>query len=192
LRHVKLFEEADLLEDAVLKTLEDGKAMTRDVVGDLKAASTTAFAEAIQSNLGKSPPREKNRTYRELEISRCQYKPVSETSPRKEVGVDVFIEANGTPDSIGQSVESLTQGLPLKLKMISNRGTKLYPSSGAVTDTVNHWRCRFTLRDPAQELNSRTIRELLQTVENQFRWMHVERLQEIGGAPGFTKAQGED
>ncbi|MBU6376061.1 MAG: hypothetical protein KGQ59_08705, partial [Bdellovibrionales bacterium] len=180
------------LEDAIFKTLEDGRAMTRDVVGDLKAASTTAYAEAIQNNLGKSPIHVSGRTYRELDLSRCQYKESPESRERRDIGLDLFIEAQGTPDQIGKTIESLTSGLPLKLKMISNRGTKLYPSSGAVTDTVNHWRCRFILQEPSGTLPSEGITKLLQSVESKFRWMHIEKLQEIGGTPGFTKAQGED
>ncbi len=33
---------------------------------------------------------------------------------------------------------------------------------------------------------------LLSKVGSQFHWMHVEKLQEFDGQPGFTKAQGED
>jgi isocitrate dehydrogenase len=57
---------------------------------------------------------------------------------------------------------------------------------------VDHYRCRFLLRDGAGELDDAAILELLQRIGGRYRWMHVEKLQEFDGAQGFTKAQGED
>lgn len=37
----------------------------------------------------------------------------------------------------------------LKLKMISNRGVKVWPSGNKNTNKVNHWRCRFVREHPA-------------------------------------------
>jgi isocitrate dehydrogenase len=76
--------------------------------------------------------------------------------------------------------------------MISNRGTKVYPPTGAITDCVDHWRCRFVLRDPSGELSDAALLALLQRVAAEHRWMHLEKLQEFDGALGFTMAQGED
>jgi len=33
---------------------------------------------------------------------------------------------------------------------------------------------------------------LLTRISRAFRWMHIEKLQEFGGKPGFTRAQGEN
>lgn len=37
----------------------------------------------------------------------------------------------------------------LKLKMISNRGVKVWPQGNKNTNKVNHWRCRFVREHPA-------------------------------------------
>ena len=78
------------------------------------------------------------------------------------------------------------------MKMISNRGTKVYPSVGAITDCVDHWRCRFVLRDPDADLSDAHLFELLAKVASEHQWMHVEKLKKINGADAYTKAQGED
>lgn len=76
--------------------------------------------------------------------------------------------------------------------MISNRGTRVYPPTGALTACVDHWRCRFLLRDGDGDLGDAQILDLLQRVSARHRWMHIEKLNEFDGALGFTKAQGED
>ncbi|MBU6153031.1 MAG: NADP-dependent isocitrate dehydrogenase [Bdellovibrionales bacterium] len=195
LRHLGEFDAAATIENAVLATLEEGKFLTRDVIGDKGSASTTDYTNAILANFGKKPKATSTREHRAIEMDRAKKPTLSATASlkdRKVVGVDVFIEADGTPDSVGKKLEENIKGLPLRLKMISNRGTKLYPSSGAITDTVNHWRCRFMLEAPGSDMNPEILTGLLKKVEQSFRWMHIEKLQEFDGAAGFTKAQGED
>jgi hypothetical protein len=53
------------------------------------------------------------------------------------IGVDVFVESARTAESLGKSLERLTAHAPLRLAMVSNRGTKVYPASGAMTDPVD-------------------------------------------------------
>jgi isocitrate dehydrogenase len=89
-------------------------------------------------------------------------------------------------------VERLVEGSPLRLKMISNRGTRVYPLTGGATDCVDHWRCRFVLREGAGLLDDAVVLALLTKIGVEHRWMHVEKLESHDGAPGYTKAQGED
>ena len=76
--------------------------------------------------------------------------------------------------------------------MISNRGTQVYPDRGTMIDCVDHYRCRFVLRDAAGELGDAALLDLVGRVAGKYRWVHVEKLQEFEGQPGYTKAQGED
>lgn len=46
---------------------------------------------------------------------------------RRVVGVDVFVETNLLPEALGKALEDLAAGTPFRLKMISNRGTQVYP-----------------------------------------------------------------
>ncbi len=188
LRYLGDFDVAQKVEQALIVTLESG-VRTRDVAGDQGAASTTAFTDAIIANLGKTSDRWPTRTYRPMSIpdSASQASPTS----RRSIGADVFIESTLTPDGLGQSLESLTEDAPVKLKMISNRGTKVYPSPGVLPDCVDHYRCRFIVRPGVEQVTQAHLLDLLKRV-GQHRWMHLEVLEELDGEPGFTRAQGED
>jgi len=191
LRHLGEFEKARLLENAVLRTWEEGKAHTRDVVGEKKAASTTELVEEILQNFGKAPTRFGSRDYRPIVIPKGHTSQEAALQSQKTVGVDVFVQWNGDANSLGNKLVEMTSTSAFKLKMISNRGTKVYPLSGTNPDTVDHWRCRFLAKEGAQ-VTAEAVSHLLQTIEKTYRWMHVEKLEEINGQPGYTKAQGED
>ena len=89
-------------------------------------------------------------------------------------------------------LEQLAETSQLRLKMISNRGTKVYPDGNKNIDVVDQYRCRFVRRDDKVSIGFPAIRDLLSSIESQFSWCHVELLQHFDGQPSFTKAQGED
>ncbi|MCS7081380.1 MAG: NADP-dependent isocitrate dehydrogenase [Bacteroidetes bacterium] len=193
LRYLEEFEAAATIENAVLYTLEEGKVRTGDVVGYDKGAKTTEYTEAIIANLGRRPRTARVREYRSIRLPQVPADPVSvRPRTRRVVGVDVFVETELLPEPLGQLLEQVLEGSPFRLKMISNRGTKVYPPTGAITDVVDHYRCRFLLRDGSQEVTDSQILELLGRIGGRLRWMHLEKLQEFDGSPAFTKAQGED
>jgi isocitrate dehydrogenase len=121
--------------------------------------------------------------------------PVPQTpSPgqRRTIGADIFVESQLSPAQLGPSLEKIVEGSPLRLKMVSNRGTKVYPDNGAMTDCVDHYRCRFVLRDSGVALDDATLLRVLSQVAVQHSWMHLEKLQEFDGKPAYSMAQGED
>jgi isocitrate dehydrogenase len=192
LRHLGEFEAAAKIENALLVTLEQG-ILTRDVVGDAKAVGTRAFADAIISNLGKQSENWRVRDYKPIKLPDFPKAPdVVKVEARRTIGTDIFIETGQLPEQLGPALEALAEGTALKLKMISNRGTKVYPSVGAMTDCVDHYRCRFVARDAASDVTDAQIFDLVQRIGSQYRWMHIEKLPEFNGEPGYTKAQGED
>ncbi|MCL6646793.1 MAG: NADP-dependent isocitrate dehydrogenase [Chloroflexi bacterium] len=193
LRHLGEFEAAQLIEDAVIVTLEDGKKLTRDVVGDARAATTTEYTDEIIRNLGRRPINWKRREYRPIQLPQVSPDPVTVVpKTRRTVGVDIFIESGLHSEEIGRSLEDFAAGTKLHLKMISNRGTRVYPPTGAITDNVDHWRCRFIANDGVAAISDADILDLVSRVQQRYRWMHLEKLEEIDGEPGWTKAQGED
>lgn len=193
LRHIGEFEAAANIENAIIVTLEDGTARTGDVVGYDKGASTTAFTDAVIANLGRRSKRYVVREYRPIKLPEVDPAPdFVRPKTRRLVGADIFVESPLSPEALGQSLEALTEGSSAKLKMISNRGTKVYPPTGAITDCVDHWRCRFIPREAGAELSDPVVFDLLQRIASSHRWMHVEKLQEFDGEIGFTMAQGED
>jgi isocitrate dehydrogenase len=191
LRHLGLFEEAERIENAVLYTWESGKAVTGDAAAGGRGIHTTVFGEIVESNLGKAPQSKEKRPYRPVDLSRV-YSKDKEPTRREEVGVDIFIESRSPMSEVGQSLEALSEGTPFLLKMISNRGTKVYPETGAMPDLVDHHRCRFVMRAEGATPSDAQIFELLARVAGRYRWMHVEKLLRIDGQAAYTKAQGED
>jgi isocitrate dehydrogenase len=193
LRHLGEFQAAAAIEHAILVTLEEGKVLTGDVVGYDRGASTSAFTDAVIANLGRRSERYQVRDYKPLRLPEVDAAPdYVKAKTRRVVGVDIFVESGLSAEELGPSLEELASGTALRLKMISNRGTKVYPPTGAITDCVDHWRCRFVARDAGADLGDGAIVELLQRVAGRHRWMHLEKLQELDGANGFTMAQGED
>jgi isocitrate dehydrogenase len=193
LRHLGEFDAATTMENAVLVTLEEGKVKTGDVAGYDRGASTTAFTDAVISNLGKKSARWHARDYKPIKLPQVSSRPDTVVpKSRRAAGVDIYVESALDAEELGRSLEQLAEGTPLKLKMISNRGAKVYPPMGAMTDCVDHWRCRFVARSEEGEITDEDVLSLVQRISAYHRWMHLEKLLEIDGKPGFTKAQGED
>jgi isocitrate dehydrogenase len=192
LRHLGMFDQAAAIENALLVTLEQG-TLTRDVVGDEAAASTTAYTDAIIANLGRTSAAWPAREYRPLHMPETDSDPVTvRPAVRRVAGVDVFVEFGGTPEQLGQSMERLVESSPVALKIVDNRGTRVYPPTGTPTDCVDAWRCRFLLRDAAGDLSDADLLTLLARLAEEHRYTHIEKLHEFDGAPAFSKAQGED
>ena len=194
LRHLGEFGAATEIENAVRFTLAEGVALTRDVVGDARAAGTRAFTDQIIGNLGKAPAGWKARVVRPLVIP--PRKPEIATvhpTTRRVLGMDVFAESELPASQLGKLLTQLGAEAGFQLKMISNRGTQVFPDKGAQTDCVDHWRCRFLYGHPDTDLPISRVQQLLAKLEGAgLRWMHVEKLPEFEGKPGYTKAQGED
>ncbi len=193
LRHLGEFEAASQIENALMVTLEEGKVRTGDVVGYDKGSSTTDYTDAIISNLGKKSEKWTVRDYKPLQLPQVTSSPVMVTpKTRRVIGMDLFVESPLLPSELGPSIESLLDNSPVRLKMISNRGTKVYPSMGAITDCVDQSRCRIVVRDENAELNDKQILDIVALIGTRHKWEHIEKLQEFDGVAGYTKAQGED
>jgi isocitrate dehydrogenase len=192
LRYLGLFDEAAAVEHAVFVTLESG-VLTGDVLGYDRGTSTTDYTEAIIGNLGK---RTQNYTVREV---KPLVLPKLDTDPdyvkaasRAVVGLDVFVESPLSASELGASLMELTHDTRLSLKMISSRGTKVFPPTGALTETGDHFRCRFIIKENPGDLPDEDVNQLLARISRRHRWMHIEKLQEFDGELGFTRDQGEN
>jgi isocitrate dehydrogenase len=189
LRHLEQFEAAEKLEQAVLRTLEDG-IHTQDVRSS-PPVGTAEFAEAVESRLGElsSVPSRSHRPLHLPVITREEAR--SELGSRSIVGVDVFIQSTDDPDRVAELITRCLPGTPYSLKMISNRGTVVWPSTGGSTGCVDHFRCRFLITDQSAWTPT-SVLGLLENIGRVYRWMHVEKLELHDGNPGFTRAQGEN
>ena len=194
LRHLQEFAAADLIENAILFTLEEGKHLTLDVKGEEDPATTAEFTDAIIANFGRASDRWRVREHRPLKLPEVDTAPgMVRVDFRSVSGVDVFVESYSNAEELGRGLETLVKGSSLKLKMISNRGVMVYPSGETAihADCVDHWRCRFIARDGQREVTDEQVIQLLQRLGGEHRWMHVEKLQTFDGAAAYSKAQGE-
>jgi isocitrate dehydrogenase len=181
LRHLGQFDAAENLEQAVLRTLEDG-IHTQDVkVGTPVGAA--AFVDAIEARLGQRSSIA-SRAYKKLDLPYVdRVSARSHPGSRTKDGADVFIESTDEPARIAERLQAAIAGTPYSLKMISNRGTVVWPATGGATNCIDHFRCRFIITDRAA-WNDESIIDLLQRVGRVYRWMHVEKLEVVDGAQG--------
>jgi isocitrate dehydrogenase len=200
LRYLGQHAAAATIEDAVLYTLEEGRAVTQDLArqvgGDVEhAASTTGFTDQVIENLGKQPSSVPMR----VRVSNGEaaprpawlYGPERYAAMRRElVGADVMIETDLPADELGADLERLA-GDALRLAMVESRGTKIYPSTGVPAgESVRWFRGRFVARGGG-EVREADLLDLLGRIATRHRWTEVLRLQSFDGELAFTKAQGE-
>jgi len=189
LRHIGEGKAANDVEQAVLVTLESG-VRTSDMIGVQNPTATTEFANAVIANLGKrskvSPPRD----YRKVKLPPAKLGVnVVSAKNRRVMGVDVYVESDLEPKALAASLETLAKTSALRLEMITNRGAMVFPSNGRRVSLVDHFRCRFVPRISATDLADADILTLLATIGGQYRWMHIEKLQEFDGMASFSKSQ---
>lgn len=189
LRHIGDFQTATKIEEALYATFAEG-IHTADIKTS-PGVETQKFLDAVVSHLDDTPTKVV-RNYKKLvlpEIRREQ----SDFVPgsRNKRGADVFIESDLHPSKIAEQLQTLLPGTPYELKMISNRGTQVWPETGFLPSLVDHYRCRFVIVNYAQ-WHQDSILELLRRIGSKFRWMHVEKLEILDGEDAFSKAQGEN
>ncbi|MFT5305445.1 MAG: isocitrate dehydrogenase [Planctomycetota bacterium] len=202
LAHIGQAKIADLVKNAWLSTIEDG-IHTSDIYTkglSLKKVSTDEFAQAVIARLGSKPL---TLAVSELaseggKINFFEYKRVQKKKTL--VGVDIFLDWQGSdPQLIGHKLE-YNGTSDLKLKMITNRGVKVYPNGMDETYCTDHWRCRFvsegmdTLSSPQayREITQESLLYLLTKLHQEgFDVIKTENLYEFDGKRGFSLGQGE-
>src|SRR5210317_1742541 len=154
LAHIGQNAIGDKIKNAWLTTLERGYH-TADIYQEgssLKKVGTKEFAERVIKNLGSIPSKLKESRLQDGNgvIQIPEY--VRQVEQKQLVGVDVFLDWGGNnPNELGDDLSDLSTS-KLGLKMITNRGVKVYPEGLSETYCTDHWRCRFVGKD-GSELN---------------------------------------
>jgi hypothetical protein len=202
LRHLDEPAAADRIEQAVLRTLEDGQSMTQDLVrqagGDVDTAtSTTGFTDAVIANLGERPrhmPARRGETPSgpaPTPMPRWSYGPEHYARiERRTVGLDIFIATDLPPEVLGPELERLAQS-GYRLDFIESRGTKVYPSVGLSADSVGLLRARFVTVDGSEAVDAELLELQARVAARHPGWTHVEKLHVFDGVEAFTRAQGQ-
>ncbi|MFN0118472.1 MAG: NADP-dependent isocitrate dehydrogenase [Elusimicrobiota bacterium] len=194
LRFLKEFDAAAKIENAIFVTLENGKHQLKDFAEGGPMVTSDQFTDEVIKNLGKTPKSVQTRSYKAVQLPGKMKTLSSSDVKTRIVGIDVFVESKVGSEALGKGLEDVASlGGPLKLKIISNPGTKVYPTTGAMTDSADQFfRCRFILKDANGQLTDADLLTFLGNLSQKFSWMHVEKLFEFNGVSGFTKSHGED
>ena len=191
MNHLGQSDVAQRVHNAWLRTLEDG-IHTGDVgaeAGIGHTVGTRAFAAAVISRLGQEP--QKLAPVRYSANAALEIAPVVRRAPadRQTVGVDLFVQWRGGADDLAAKLKGI-EGGPLELKMITNRGVKVWPGGIPETFCTDHWRCRFMNGGGSIDLNEIVAlsgRAVVAGVD----FIKTEHLCTFDGEAGFTLGQGQ-
>ncbi|MEM6646051.1 MAG: NADP-dependent isocitrate dehydrogenase [Bacteroidota bacterium] len=191
--HLGHAEIAQNISNAWLRTLEDG-IHTGDVYNaetSTERVNTQGFTDAIIERLGQRP-----QTLPAAQFTATAIK--AEAAPTKAhdkalKGVDVFIDWTGghrDPNGIGHGLDdAMPEGW--KLKMITNRGVKVYPDGMPETFATDHWRCRF-LPTTATAIDFGHVLTLLHAIHGAgYDVIKTEHLYTFDGQRAYSLGQGE-
>lgn len=196
--HIGQWEVAERVHNAWLKTLEDG-IHTYDIYEEgvsTKKVGTKEFAQAVVERLGQKPEKLKAASYSGAISKRREWKreDLPKPSAMQLVGVDLYLDSKHVdPKSFGDKLASVTHD-GLKLQMMSNRGTIIWPTGMPETFVTDNYRCRFQRPegDAAAPVTQEQIVALFQKVIGAgYDVVKMETLRTFDGKPGFSLAQGQ-
>ncbi|OFA30483.1 isocitrate dehydrogenase [Glaciecola punicea] len=182
---------AEKIHHAWLATLEEGLHTADIYRQDLskKRMGTIEFADAVIARLGQSPKYLTAPSYansKPLVLPAVRHK---EPCKKELVGIDIFLQwQEGEPKLLGDDLNSY--GSPeLILKLITNRGVKVWPEGFPETYCVDHWRCRFMSSNNLLSFNEVLA---LQTRLHKagFDVVKTENLYTFNKEPGFAAVHG--
>lgn len=193
LNHIGQTEVAEKIQNAWLKTLEDG-IHTQDIYKESTSkqkVGTKEFADAVIANLGQEPSQLKPVSYANntvMNLPKYQRKP----SAKKELaGVDVFVHWSGTnPDELADKMKSIESD-GINLSMITNRGIKVWPDGFKETFCTDHWRCRFKPSENQKIQKEHVIKLLQNALHEIIDVVKTENLYDFDGKAGYSLGQGQ-
>ncbi len=192
LSHIGQGEVAERVHNAWLRTIEDGIHTydIYDIAISKEKVGTREFADAVIARLGQRPQHLRPAVYAKGATMNLAVRSSTVASKKGPVGVDVFIDRpGGNPDDIAAKIQALA--LPgVKLTVIGNRGTKVWPNGNPDTFWSDHWSCRFE-RDGASFSPQQTVQILSALDRAGFDVVKTEGLYDFDGARAYSLAQGQ-
>lgn len=193
LNHIGQTDVAEKVQNAWLKTLEDG-VHTYDIYKEgtsNEKVGTKEFAKAIIARLGQKPSILKSVTYsNDATLNLPKYK--RKAPQNKElVGVDLFVHWTGTdPNELAASVKKI-ESSDVQLTMITNRGIKVWPDGFKETFCTDHWRCRFKPAAGKKLEKGHIIQLLQEALNHKIDSIKTENLYEFDGVAKYSLGQGQ-
>lgn len=193
LNHIGQSKVAEQVQNAWLKTLEDG-IHTYDIYKSgisKQKVGTSQFAQAVIDNLGEKPSILKPVSYANnvaLTLPKYQRKPAAD---KKLVGVDIFVHWPGSePNILAKELQRIEDG-GIKLTMITNRGIKVWPDGFKETFCTDHWRCRFKAEGDVEIKKADIIELLVNAYDEKIDTIKTENLYSFDGKAAYSLGQGQ-
>ncbi|MDW8273324.1 MAG: NADP-dependent isocitrate dehydrogenase [Chitinophagales bacterium] len=193
LNHLGQTEVAERIQNAWLKTIEDG-IHTYDIYQEnvsKEKVGTKEFAKAVIQRLGEKPSTFKPVSYAKgtaLNLPKYQRK---EPAKKELAGVDIFVHWSGkNPDELASLMQQINTS-DTELTMITNRGIKVWPEGFEETFCTDHWRCRFKPREGKAITNATIVQLLQNAIEKKIDTIKTENLYNFNGKPAYSLGQGQ-
>jgi isocitrate dehydrogenase len=192
--HIGQPETAGRVHNAWLRTIEDG-IHTYDVFTEgvsAQKAGTKEFACAVIARLGQKPYHLQPASYsRAVEEPLAPPRAATSRPAVELVGVDVYVEwPSRNPNELGEFL-ARANGDGLALRLLSNRGIKVWPEGLRETFCTDSFRCRFLAAEGTRVTPAQVISLLSRLNDGHVEVTKTEYLRTYDGQPGFTAAQGE-
>jgi isocitrate dehydrogenase len=193
LNHIGQSDVAEKVQNAWLKTIEDGihtydiykEGVSREKVG------TKEFAQAVIANLGAKPSKLNPVSYAKdavIDLPKYTKKPKKN---KELVGVDLFVHWDGTnPNELAEIMQSINFENK-HLTMITNRGIKVWPDGFEETYCTDHWRCRFKPTNGNLMFKNGIIALLSRALDAKIDVIKTENLYNFDGESGYSLGQGQ-
>lgn len=172
--HIGQYEEANLIQNAWLRTLEQG-IHTYDIFKEglsKKKVGTREFGLAVIEHLGKKPQQFKAAAFgAHKSLQKTSHKQTESLAVTKRMtGVDIFFDWKGDAQKLHEQLSKI-HSAHLSLKAIFNRGVQVWPEQAPETLCIDSWRCRYT----SPQCSHKDIIHLLNQMEG-LDFTHVEIL----------------
>lgn len=188
--HIGQGEIAEKIHNAWLKTLELG-IHTYDIYKEgvsKEKVGTMEFGKAVIKNLGKKPEQLKAVAYSRA-AEPLIHKFVPSSPSRKLIGIDVFIYHRGSLEQFFARISHINVGA-LRLRMITNRGVRVWPQGQPETACIEQWRCRFT-SDNGMAVSQHDAIQIQHAFDHvQMDVIKTEFLYNFDDKPGYSSAEG--
>lgn len=200
--HLGKNDVAEKIQNAWLRTMEEGihTADLYDPAISRRRAGTREFAEAVLERLGTLPEKlaparfpsslGARGTRRGIPDMAGALKARGTTTVKELVGVDLFLCARRSPEEIAATLRGL-ETTNLRLRMITNRGVRVWPEGLPWTFLVDHWRCRFQAEGEGRTTPGEILELYRRAVEAGCDVIKTENLCLFDGEPGFALGHGQ-
>jgi isocitrate dehydrogenase len=203
LRHIGMIRHAAIIENALLRALEDGVRTGDFGNRERPALATRDFTKGIVDRLGEWP-----RTVPPCVVPEQGGSPTFQRPPRPAaqemirtytsvvthvVGCDIYLDSHLSPIVVADEMTRACEDTPFRLTLISNRGTQVWPTGSVYTECVDYYRVRFELRDgvtPGSFGQARCV-ALMDKIAEKFTVCSYELLRTFDGVRGYSLAQGQ-